>query len=563
MRTFIFVALALSFSSCSQGRRGRNEEKRGKRYDIIFDEDLETHECITPDGVPGKCIELIVCKPLLELLERISVDNPNFKDYLGDSTCGYIQFNPKVCCPDIGFIGQLGVEAVPVRGLPHTAPLYNSKPFPPQSFSGVDKPFQSFPITQNQPKPLPPNPISSFQTEKPFLSQSAPTQGISPLQLYASQSPQIKPISTPINSYPTPQIIPEMASLKPIPFQTPVETLSQTISPQNIQVKPIIVQSPSKPNPSPNQYELTPSMKPIPFQSLAVKPIPVKPPTNTNFPQLPLVKPQPGGPVPSKTSSFVSPASCGVSRALRTRIVGGEIAPKGAWPWIVLLGYRNQQTGKVSFICGGSLVTDQHVVTAAHCVYNKNAQALVRLGEHDTSTDSDGANPIDVEIIAQTWHEGFNSSTFRNDVAVLKLARKVPLSADIQPICLPIEPELRSKSYVGSLPFVAGWGVTTPRGNLSSVLREVQVPVVSELECRNAYSTSPAKIDENYICAGYPQGGKDACRADSGGPLMISEKNRYSLLGIVSFGRGCADPKFPGVYARVSQLIDWIVARLN
>lgn len=64
--------------------------------DIIFDEDLETHECITPDGVPGKCIELIVCKPLLELLERISVDNPNFKDYLGDSTCGYIQFNPKV-----------------------------------------------------------------------------------------------------------------------------------------------------------------------------------------------------------------------------------------------------------------------------------------------------------------------------------------------------------------------------------------------------------------------------------------------------------------------------------
>ena len=94
-------------------------------------------------------------------------------------------------------------------------------------------------------------------------------------------------------------------------------------------MKPIIVQSPSKPNPSPNQYELTPSMKPIPFQSLVVKPIPVKPPTNTNFPQLPLVKPQPGGPVPSKTSSFVSPASCGVSRALRTRIVGGEIAPKG------------------------------------------------------------------------------------------------------------------------------------------------------------------------------------------------------------------------------------------
>ena len=96
------------------------------------------------------------------------------------------------------------------------------------------------------------------------------------------------------------------------------------------------------------------------------------------------------------------------------------------------------------------------------------------------------------------------------------------------------------------------------------MLREVQVPVVSEEKCRTAYKESPAAIDGSYICAGFSQGGKDACRADSGGPLMLANGlEPYNLIGIVSFGKGCADPKYPGVYTRVTHQLSWILSHLS
>jgi len=277
--------------------------------------------------------------------------------------------------------------------------------------------------------------------------------------------------------------------------------------------------------------------------------------------------PKPPSRPPSRPSSGGKPhlpARCGLTNATDLRIVGGEEAPPGAWPWIALLGYKDEVTNKIDYLCGGALISHQHVVTAAHCVHNKNDLYSVRLGEHDIRSDSDGATRhLDVEIASRTAHEGFNSVSFQNDIAILKLAKRVEFNSDIQPICLPVEPALRNKDYTRSLPFVAGWGATSFNGPSSGTLREVQIPVVAQENCKESYKGfRTVVVDNSVLCAGLARGGKDACQGDSGGPLMIPEADKFYLLGVVSFGYKCAEPGYPGVYTRTSHFLDWILSKM-
>lgn len=184
----------------------------------------------------------------------------------------------------------------------------------------------------------------------------------------------------------------------------------------------------------------------------------------------------------------------------------------------------------------------------------------MRLGELDLDSNvKDGASPVDIEIAEKIAHPLFNTSTFVNDIGVLRLKKDVVFNDLIQPICLPFAPEIKSNKWVNYEPFVAGWGTVASNGPPSTALRQVQVPVVDNEECKYDYrNIQTAVIDDRVLCAGLAQGGKDSCQGDSGGPLMIPQGLTFYLIGVVSYGKKCAEPGFPGVYTRVSNYLDWI-----
>jgi len=276
-----------------------------------------------------------------------------------------------------------------------------------------------------------------------------------------------------------------------------------------------------------------------------------------------VVTPRPPTSRPNPSSSSALPTRCGYSNATRIRIVGGDEAPMGAWPWITLLGFRDAITKKVDYLCGGALITDQHVITAAHCVKDKEDLYSVRVGEHDVNSEMDGAKPQDIIIASKMPHEKFDSVSFQNDIAILKLSKKVKLTPEVQPICLPTDTSLSNRNFDKSKPFVAGWGATSFNGPSSGTLREVQVPVVTKQSCSEAYQKfRTVVVDDSVICAGTKRGGIDACQGDSGGPLMLSEAERFYLVGVVSFGFKCAEPGYPGVYTRITHYLDWIKSKL-
>lgn len=248
---------------------------------------------------------------------------------------------------------------------------------------------------------------------------------------------------------------------------------------------------------------------------------------------------------------------CGRS-PFATRIVGGTESRQGAWPWSVVLG-RPQSGGRFGAVCGGSLIDDRHVLTAAHCFPGGSNSGIthVRLGEHNVDSSRDGASPLDISVSRVTNHESYDANSLKNDIAVLRLSRSVSFTSDIAPICLPdayIENDL---TRVGD-PTIIGWGSTRTGGSTSSVLRQAPINVVDVSTCNNAYRDVPRiNIGDDQVCAG--RGTTDTCTGDSGGPMMVSDRTgSWSVVGITSFGVECARQDFPGVYTRVSEYLRWI-----
>ncbi|XP_011306722.1 venom protease-like [Fopius arisanus] len=248
------------------------------------------------------------------------------------------------------------------------------------------------------------------------------------------------------------------------------------------------------------------------------------------------------------------------------KVVGGVPAKLGAWPWMAALGYRSKtSSNKPRWLCAGSLVSSRHVITAAHCVHRLNDLYLVRLGDLDLDDSvPDGANPIDIPIEQVHEHPQYSDVQYTNDVAVLKLAWDVEFSDLIRPICLPLTEEIYNTDFTNALPFIAGWGSVYFRGPSASHLQQLQMPVVDTETCKTAFTRFKSTvIDERVLCAGYRRGGKDACKGDSGGPLMHPRHKVFYIIGIVSFGYRCAEPEIPGVYTRVTQFLDFIKSHLN
>lgn len=256
---------------------------------------------------------------------------------------------------------------------------------------------------------------------------------------------------------------------------------------------------------------------------------------------------------------------CGRSVVARKRIVNGKPAALNSWPWIAAIGF--EQDGKIDFLCGGTLITNRHVVTAAHCILE--GLKTVRLGELDLERDDDGAKPEDIIVSKIIRHPQYSGRTFNNDIAILELERDVTFSEGIKPICLTNDGRLTAR-FEDTGVLIAGWGAVHFRGPSSSRLQEGIIRPVTLDECRKKFEPfRNIEINEQKYCARDLNNKIDACQGDSGGPLTAQEfisgelPSRYYLVGVVSFGYRCAVPDFPGVYTRVTEYVPWIKDNLN
>ncbi|XP_036324778.1 serine protease easter-like [Rhagoletis pomonella] len=278
---------------------------------------------------------------------------------------------------------------------------------------------------------------------------------------------------------------------------------------------------------------------------------------------------QPGNVLPSA-------GECGTS--LSEFIYGGNKTRILDYPWMALIRYKTRGN-QLEFLCGGSLINSRYVLTAAHCLNQTEERTLhsVRLGEWDLRTNPDCeidvrgkescAPPfIELGIERAISHPKYVSSSNEQfyDVALLRLEESVSYSDFIRPICLPVAQELCDSMFVNSTMEVAGWGATDKPKAISSPLKlAISVKVWETKDCGNIYKSLNRHIDgTHHLCAGGVSG-IDACRGDSGGPLMLPEvlNNRivYFVTGIISFGpKPCGFDGWPGVYARVGTYIDWI-----
>uniref|UniRef100_A0A8D2NFA4 Transmembrane serine protease 15 n=1 Tax=Zonotrichia albicollis TaxID=44394 RepID=A0A8D2NFA4_ZONAL len=232
-----------------------------------------------------------------------------------------------------------------------------------------------------------------------------------------------------------------------------------------------------------------------------------------------------------------------------TRIVGGNDAGREAWPWIVSLHFNFQP------VCGASLVSDEWLVTAAHCVYGRQLKPSRWQAALGLYSQSDLAKPpavvqnIDRIII----NPHYMKQTKDSDIALMHLQHKVQYTDYIQPVCLP---EKNQQFPPGINCSIAGWGAIRNDGPSSNILQEAEVPLLSNEKCQQWMPKY--NITENMLCAGYDMGGIDSCQGDSGGPLTFEDGDKWFLVGVTSFGEGCALPQRPGVYARVTMFVDWI-----
>lgn len=183
---------------------------------------------------------------------------------------------------------------------------------------------------------------------------------------------------------------------------------------------------------------------------------------------------------------------------------------------------------------------------------------LLRLGEFDVSHENEAYPYVErrVQIIAP--HPEFDPRTFEYDLALLRFYEPVHFRPNIIPVCIPETGS--NESYVGRSATVAGWGRLYEDGPLPDTLQHVDVPVITNKECETMYRKAGyiEEIPSIFICAGLSKGAKDSCEGDSGGPLVLQTEGRWDLIGIISWGIGCALPNQPGVYTRITEFSAWI-----
>ena len=262
------------------------------------------------------------------------------------------------------------------------------------------------------------------------------------------------------------------------------------------------------------------------------------------------------------------------------RVVGGSQATIEHYPWqaaVVVDRAKDGGNAHQRQFCGGSLITTSIVLTAAHCVYDSDPDCDPR-GSVDVCLPSDpggdGTKRLDVDDVAVvlgvtklsiagegdehavqdvSYDPGFDPVTFQHDVAYLVLAAPVTTGPAVQTIDIAGEDE--AAVWAPDVPVeISGWGSTFSGGSTVDSLQAATVPIVGDSTCGSAADYGSAFDPATMVCAGYPEGGVDTCQGDSGGPLEAPlDGGGYRLVGITSWGFGCAEPDAPGVYTRIAQ----------
>ncbi|XP_013382659.1 chymotrypsin A-like [Lingula anatina] len=262
---------------------------------------------------------------------------------------------------------------------------------------------------------------------------------------------------------------------------------------------------------------------------------------------------------------------CGTRPSL-PRIINGKEAFPHSWPWMAYIQFGPGTSCERS--CGASLIMNNMVLTAAHCLHTPHScryqrqwranEICVSLGVHSRSRRATTAAVVERTVSKVYVINSYKAATFDNDVALLMLSEPVEYTNEISPIC-----PVRADTYVpdGTLCKVTGWGVTnfnvlifSGTTQPSDVLMEASVRYSSAEACRASSQYPRDEITDDMLCAAEPA--TDACSGDSGGPLMcaftVSGETQWKQLGIVSFGKGCARPSYPGVYTDVRKMANWI-----
>ncbi|KAJ8711579.1 hypothetical protein PYW08_008533 [Mythimna loreyi] len=243
----------------------------------------------------------------------------------------------------------------------------------------------------------------------------------------------------------------------------------------------------------------------------------------------------------------------GSAYTLPSRIVGGQLTTIDKYPSIVAVEFQSVWSGSWSQSCAANILTSRYVLSAAHC-FASNVNSNLRRIRAGTSFRNTGGVVVYVEVYHN--HPSYGLRGYDGDITVIRLTTLLQFNPAIQAGAI-----IASNQWIpDNLPVVhAGWGTTSQGGSLSSQLRDVTIYTINNALCAARYQTLPWPqiVTENMICAGILDvGGKDACQGDSGGPLYYTN----ILVGVVSWGHGCANATFPGVSTAVSPYTNWIVS---
>ncbi|MEU8969386.1 serine protease [Streptomyces monashensis] len=225
-------------------------------------------------------------------------------------------------------------------------------------------------------------------------------------------------------------------------------------------------------------------------------------------------------------------------------IVGGTTTTTAAYPFVMQI---TDASGNQ--FCGGTLVAADKVVTAAHCMVGESADSVRVVGGRTFLNGTDGT----VSKVSKIWiNPNYTDATQGNDVSVLTLSTSMPYTAAKY-----VAASDTGVYTTGATARILGWGTTSENGGSSNQLRTATVPLVADSSCKTSYGTDFVQSD--MVCAGYASGGTDTCQGDSGGPLLIGGV----LAGITSWGEGCAEAGYPGVYTRLATFSDLVTAQIR
>jgi V8-like Glu-specific endopeptidase len=251
-------------------------------------------------------------------------------------------------------------------------------------------------------------------------------------------------------------------------------------------------------------------------------------------------------------------------------VVGGETTKTGEFPHMAAIGY--EELNEIKFDCGGSLISEKFVLTAAHCVRRKKPPVLVRLGDQNLKSTNDGAQPQEFRVKNYIRHESYTAKTNYYDIGLIELDGEARFTKFVRPACLWQEMNIPSQTAIAT-----GWGMLEYLGSQSDELQKVSLTLMQNRDCNPHFKhiiqyTEKLKqgILDSQVCAaaiegGRLVGGKDTCQGDSGGPLQITLKDPcvFYVVGLTSFAAaGCGEENSPGVYTRVSEYIDWIESKV-